>query len=432
MAEPQQDSPYTHHDPWTELSGVVLRPDGTSSFPSLQDAPQESRRRPIGVLRLRSSPCRRPGLAGRSPGRAQARPRGSPGQAPRRPPLQRSRGWKRRGVLRPRLQAGPRGHREQAPDVGGALGRGTDWLKRKCSSRQEFVIGGFTEPETLARGPRRAPDRRARGRAGPAPTRGRVGTGFDTDLLRDLRKRLDAIETRTPPFVNPPARTRDTHWVKPKLVAEVSFTEWTQDGLLRHPSFAGLREDKPAREVVHERPVRGSARKSGAGSAGRRRHGGRRRHHASRQSALFAERKLTKLDVARYMAAVAERMAPQVEGRPLMLLRCPEGRSKDCFFQKHPHGAVHPSLGAGQDSREDRDGTVSRGARRHGPRRPGARRRARGARVGRARRSRASSSRARTAWCSTSIPILRRRGPRCRARRSGCARRSAATISRAS
>src|SRR5262245_7373288 len=96
-------------------------------------------------------------------------------------------------------------------------GRGTDWLKRKCSSRQEFVIGGFTEPKrsrvglgALLIGVRE--DGQALRYAG------RVGTGFDTELLRDLRKRLDALETRTPPFVNPPARTRDTHWVKPKLV----------------------------------------------------------------------------------------------------------------------------------------------------------------------------------------------------------------------
>ncbi|HKA25642.1 MAG TPA: DNA ligase D [Candidatus Eisenbacteria bacterium] len=215
-------------------------------------------------------------------------------------------------------------------------GRGTDWLKIKCSWRQEFVIAGYTEPkrsrvgfgalllgvQDKGRGLRYA---------------GRVGTGFDNELLRTLHRKLQALETREAPFHDPP-RERDTHWVKPRLVAEVSFTEWTSDGLLRHPSFVGLREDKKAAEVVREKPAAGRARARAEGATV----AGVTISHPDK--VLYPERKLTKLDVARYLESVAERMVPEVAGRPLMLLRCPEGRDKPCFFQKHPHGALHESL----------------------------------------------------------------------------------------
>ena len=220
-------------------------------------------------------------------------------------------------------------------------GRGTAWLKRKCSSRQEFVIGGFTEPQrsrvglgALLLGVRED---------GKLRYAGRVGTGFDTQLLRDLRRRLDALETAKPPFENPPARTSGTHWVRPKLVSEVSFTEWTSDGLLRHPSFEGLREDKKAADVVHERPVKAAASKGSAG-AGEAVVAGITLSHP--EKVLFAERQLTKRDLARYLETVAPRMVPHLAERPLMILRCPEGRGRECFYQKHPHGPVPPALEA--------------------------------------------------------------------------------------
>jgi bifunctional non-homologous end joining protein LigD len=132
-------------------------------------------------------------------------------------------------------------------------GRHGDWLKTKCTLRQEFVIGGFTEPEGA--------------RAGIGALligyydderlvfAGKVGTGFTHRMTLDLRRRLDAIERDACPFVPPPQGLgRGVHWVKPSLVGEVEFTEWTGDGKIRHPSFQGLRGDKAARDVHRERP----------------------------------------------------------------------------------------------------------------------------------------------------------------------------------
>jgi bifunctional non-homologous end joining protein LigD len=131
-------------------------------------------------------------------------------------------------------------------------GRHGGWVKTKCVLRQEFVIGGFTDPEGA--------------RAGLGALligvydgsrlvfAGRVGTGFTHKMTLDLRAKLDAIETRTCPFDPPPAGplARTAHWVKPALVCEVMFTEWTGDGKVRHPSFQGLRADKKPREVIRE------------------------------------------------------------------------------------------------------------------------------------------------------------------------------------
>jgi bifunctional non-homologous end joining protein LigD len=131
-------------------------------------------------------------------------------------------------------------------------GRHSGWLKTKCVRRQEFVIGGFTDPEGM--------------RAGLGALligyyagerlvfAGKVGTGFTQKSAVDLRKRLDAFEQRTCPFMPEPQGPlrRHAHWVKPVLVCEVEFTEWTGDGKVRHPSFQGIRDDKDARDVVRE------------------------------------------------------------------------------------------------------------------------------------------------------------------------------------
>jgi DNA ligase D-like protein (predicted ligase) len=133
-------------------------------------------------------------------------------------------------------------------------GRSTDWLKFKCSAGQEFVIGGFTEP---------AGSRVGFGALlvgyyddGNLVYAGKVGTGYSTATLVDLRRRLDALEVPASPFADARISRRGVHWVRPELVAEIEFTEWTTDGKLRHPRFEGLRHDKAPREVTRERPER--------------------------------------------------------------------------------------------------------------------------------------------------------------------------------
>jgi bifunctional non-homologous end joining protein LigD len=135
-------------------------------------------------------------------------------------------------------------------------GRHRDWLKIKCFLRQEFVIGGFTDPS----GSRAHFGALLVGvyEKGELRYAGRTGTGFDSKTLDQLAAKLKPLARATPAFSNPPrgAAARGVHWVEPKLVAEIAFAEWTGDGILRHPSFQGLRADKDARSVRRERPAR--------------------------------------------------------------------------------------------------------------------------------------------------------------------------------
>ncbi|MEV6945031.1 non-homologous end-joining DNA ligase [Streptomyces sp. NPDC051172] len=130
--------------------------------------------------------------------------------------------------------------------------RSRDWLKLKCSQGQEFVVGGFTEP---------AGSRVGLGASllgyqehGRLRYAGKVGTGFDRTTLLSLRERLDELRTAGPPFEGR-VRESGARWVRPALVAQIDFTEWTRDGMLRHPRFLGLRDDKEPEDVVREQPA---------------------------------------------------------------------------------------------------------------------------------------------------------------------------------
>lgn len=129
--------------------------------------------------------------------------------------------------------------------------RSRDWLKFKCSRGQELVIGGFTEPE----GSREGFGALLVGYYADGELRyaGKVGTGFDDELLRDLRARMEGLARQTSPFADD-VKEKDVTWVTPELVAEFGFTEWTESGKLRHPRFLGLRRDKAAEDVRRERP----------------------------------------------------------------------------------------------------------------------------------------------------------------------------------
>jgi bifunctional non-homologous end joining protein LigD len=131
--------------------------------------------------------------------------------------------------------------------------RSSDWRKLKCHAEQELVIGGYTAPQ----GSRTDFGALLVGyfEDGRLSYAGKVGTGFDHATLSDLGRRLRKLERADSPFVDVHPIPRGTHWVEPELVGQIAFTEWTRDGRLRHPRFLGLRNDKPARDVVKERPA---------------------------------------------------------------------------------------------------------------------------------------------------------------------------------
>ena len=131
--------------------------------------------------------------------------------------------------------------------------RSSDWRKLKCHAEQELVIGGYTAPQ----GSRTDFGALLVGyfEDGRLSYAGKVGTGFDRATLRELGARLRKLERDDPPFVDVHPIPRGTHWVEPELVGQIAFTEWTRDGRLRHPRYLGLRTDKPAADVVRERPA---------------------------------------------------------------------------------------------------------------------------------------------------------------------------------
>jgi len=216
------------------------------------------------------------------------------------------------GIVSKRADAAYRGERTRT------------WLKIKCTHRQEFVIVGWT-----------ASDKRRGFKSlllgvhdgGTLRYAGKVGTGFDAAMIGDLAAQLEAIERKAPTVDAPRAAARGAHWVSPKLVAEVAFAEWTPDKVLRHASFLGLREDKAAADVSAETPVKPPPPVATSIEI----------THPER--VIFDKSSVTKGDLAAYYAQLAPLMLPWVANRPISLVRCPQGRGKSCFFQKHDAGS---------------------------------------------------------------------------------------------
>jgi bifunctional non-homologous end joining protein LigD len=222
-----------------------------------------------------------------------------------------------------------------------ASGRSGDWLKSKCVERQEMVIIGFT-PGTTGPGMIGALIL-GQHEQGRLVYSGRVGTGFTQASARALRRRLDAIATDGPAAEVPRKMRKDARWVKPELVAEVEFAGWTADRLLRHASFKGLREDKPAAEVKREEvtPVPAQPRPA-AKRVGVRDALFAVLTHPDR--VLYDAQGVTKLGLAEYYAEVADLMLPHVRERPLSLVRCPSGTSGECFYQKSVPTGTPPGV----------------------------------------------------------------------------------------
>jgi bifunctional non-homologous end joining protein LigD len=222
-------------------------------------------------------------------------------------------------------------------DAAYAHRRSTSWLKTKCHKRQEFVIGGFTLPTHAGRGIGALLIGYYEG--DKLLYAGKVGTGFDNETSLKLRRKLDGLLQKSMAFDTVPADgRRGAKWVKPALVCEVEFTEWTPDKRLRHPSFQGLREDKPAASVLRDVPVPVQRAVTPPKSNGKNaRVGGIAISHPAR--VLYPDTGITKQQLAEYYLSVSDHLLPHIKNRPLSMLRCPEGAGEACFFQRHiAHG----------------------------------------------------------------------------------------------
>lgn len=224
--------------------------------------------------------------------------------------------------------------------------RSQDWIKLKCSHRQEFVIGGYTDPQ----GSRTGLGSLLLGvhdEDGSLRYAGNVGTGFSHKRLAELHAQLQKIKVSKSPFANPKAIEKKPHWVEPRLIAEVSFAEWTQEGRVRHAVFKGLRTDKPPHDIHQEKPEPMSKKTSPAASS-RSVNSARSATSAdSANSAVGSVRVsnadrvidpstgITKMDLVRYYATVAPLLMPHLKARPTSLVRAPDGVDGELFFQKH-------------------------------------------------------------------------------------------------
>lgn len=220
--------------------------------------------------------------------------------------------------------------------------RSADWIKLKCSHRQEFVIGGYTAP----RGTRQGLGALLLGvhdAQGTLQYAGNVGTGFSQKTLADLKKTLDAKAVDTSPFPSGSGIEGRPHWVKPTLVAEISFGEWTRTGRVRQAVFLGLRSDIDASTVVREKAVRKSAGPAQATTAAPAPLSDRLRV-TNPQRVIDASTGTTKLDMVRYYSLVGDLMMKHLDGRPVALVRAPSGIGGELFFQKHAETEKLPGL----------------------------------------------------------------------------------------
>ncbi len=204
--------------------------------------------------------------------------------------------------------------------------RSGGWLKTKCIKRQEFVIVGWTPSDksrsfrSLILGVHEK---------GELRYAGKVGTGFNTAELHRLMEIMQPLEQTAATVKAPRAEVRGAHWLRPALVAEIAYTEMTNEGTLRHPSYLGLREDKKPEAVVleSEKPVEEAAAPAASSVK-----------ISNPDRIIDPDTGVTKGHLADHYDAVAAAMLPWAGSRPISLVRCPQGRAKKCFFQKHDAG----------------------------------------------------------------------------------------------
>lgn len=241
--------------------------------------------------------------------------------------------------------------------------RSDDWIKLKCRLRQEFVIVGYTEPKGSRSGFGAVllGVHKEMG-ASELLYAGRVGTGFNTERLADIYKKMHALERTTSPVSSTLTgqQAHGVHWIQPKLVCEVEFAEWTSEGVLRQASFISLRTDKPAKDIIRERPQTLNNKQRAAKSTSNNRASvapSGKSIPIKKDKAEIAGIKIsnpdriidtasgsTKWDLAMFYESIADIILPHLNDRPVALLRAPDGVTGEQFFQKHSDSRVIPSI----------------------------------------------------------------------------------------
>lgn len=235
-------------------------------------------------------------------------------------------------------------------------GRTKNWLKVKCTAREELLICGYTD----AGGARSGFGSLVLGawHRDQIIYCGKVGTGFSDSVLRSLSARMRKLTMQSSSVSNPPPEK--VKWIDPQLIAEVEFTEWTRDGVLRHPSFRGLREDRDPQDITlpPDAPDPGKPKPKQVGipttAVPKPSHPGKTPTRDSATIAgvtitnasrvLFPDAGVTKLEIAQFYEEIGQWIVPQLSCRPLSLVRCPEGLGGECFFQKHPRETISKSI----------------------------------------------------------------------------------------
>lgn len=223
--------------------------------------------------------------------------------------------------------------------------RSPDWIKLKTQLRQEFVIGGYTAPKGSRTG-LGALMLGVHDEDGALKYAGNVGTGFNDKVLKDLKARLEKIHTERSPFAKLPAGVKG-QFVKPQLLAEIAFGEWTHGGHIRHSVFQGLRSDKPASRILREKPAALKSGQKGAAVNPAKKSTpaalkSLRVTHADR--VIDSSTGFTKQNVVEHYAQVAALMLPHLKARPTALVRAPSGIGGELFFQKHAEATSIPGI----------------------------------------------------------------------------------------
>jgi bifunctional non-homologous end joining protein LigD len=351
---------------------VVLAKDGTTSFALLQAAFREGEKHPLtyfafDLLHLNGRNLRNSELAERK----QLLAKLLEASSPTHPNIRLSEHIETKGdeVFQKACNLHAEGIVSKRSSGKYTSGRSREWVKVKCAHDQEFVIGGFTLPSNGIHGVGALLlgyyDESAK-----LIYAGRTGTGFTQKSHRLIRDLLEKLRDKASPFIDlPMGARRGVVWVKPKLVAQVNFATWTADNLVRQAAFKGLREDKPANEVHREEAASMKAKLTYSDASHRQRniaavksisiprpakatseatekadgqHAPVRLTHSDK--ILDQESGLTKQKLADYYWAIAEHMLPQIANRPLSLVRCPEGSTEPCFFQKHSNHMLPPGI----------------------------------------------------------------------------------------